>query len=232
MRIAPRRILSLALLLIAVPVVVVGGALLFRGRHHAWISLCVAVLTCAAMLAAFERRETSARETVVLAVMTALSVVGRFVFAFLPGFKPVTAITVIAAIWLGPQAGFTVGALSALISNFYFGQGAWTPFQMLAWGVIGLLAGALSRTLKKSRIALCAFGALAGVLFSMLMDIWTVLWMDGRFVLTRYLAALSSALPVTAGYAVSNVIFLLLLAGPIGEKLERIKKKYGLFSYA
>ena len=102
---------------------------------------------------------------------------------------------------------------------------------MLAWGVIGLLAGALSRPLKKSRIALCAFGALAGVLFSLLMDIWTVLWMDGRFVLTRYLAALSSALPVTVGYAVSNVIFLLLLAGPIGEKLERIKKKYGLFSY-
>ena len=84
----------------------------------------------------------------------------------------------------------------------------------------------------KSKIFLCAFGALAGVLFSLLMDVWTVLWMDGRFVLTRYLAAISSALPVTVGYAVSNVIFLLLLAGPIGEKLERIKKKYGLFSYA
>lgn len=36
--------------------------------------------------------------------------------------------------------------------------------------------------------------------------------------------------PVALEYAVSNVVFLLLLARPIGEKLERIKTKYGLFN--
>ena len=60
------------------------------------------------------------------------------------------------------------------------------------------------------------------------MDIWTVLWADGRFNLTRYLAALVSAAPFTAVYAVSNVIFLMLFARPIGKILERIKTKYAL----
>lgn len=67
-------------------------------------------------------------------------------------------------------------------------------------------------------------------MFSLLMDIWTVLWADGVFNLSRYSAAVISALPVTAEYAISNVIFLLIMAKPIGEKLERIKKKYGLFA--
>lgn len=227
-----KKIIPYAVLLVAVPAVVFGGAILFRGKHYAWITLCVAVLAFIPIFCSFERRDSSAKELTVLAVMTALSAVGRFVFAWLPGFKPVTAITVTAAIYLGPSAGFTVGAMSAVISNFYFGQGPWTPFQMLAWGIIGFLAGALAKPLRESRIALYTFGALAGVLFSFLMDIWTVLWADGTFNLSRYAAALASAFPVTVEYAVSNVIFLLILAKPIGEKLERIKKKYGLFTAA
>ena len=112
-----------------------------------------------------------------------------------------------------------------MLSNMFMGQGPWTPFQMLAWGLIGFSAGVLAGPMRKSRAALCVFGAAAGVMFSLLMDIWTVLWADGTFNLARYV----SALPVTAEYAVSNVIFLLILANPIGEKLERMKKKYGLF---
>ena len=120
------------------------------------------------------------------------------------------------------------GALTAVLSNFYFGQGPWTPFQMFTWGLIGLFAGLLSEPLKKSRIFLCLYGIAAGVLFSMLMDIWTVLWWDGTFQLIRYLAAVASSLPVMAEYAVSNVIFLLILTKPVGEKLERVKTKYGI----
>ena len=85
------------------------------------------------------------------AAMTALSVSGRFLFAMLPGFKPVTAIIIITALYFGAQAGFMTGALTALISNIYFGQGSWTPFQMLAWGIVGLLGGILSGYLKKNK---------------------------------------------------------------------------------
>ena len=94
---------------------------------------------------------------------------------------------------------------------------------MLAWGIIGLLAGVFAKGLKKSRLLLYGFGALSGVLFSLLVDVWTALWTG-----ISYVAALLSALPVTAVYAVSNVVFLLVLARPVGEMLERVKTKYGL----
>lgn len=121
-----------------------------------------------------------------LAVMTALSVAGRFIFAPIPFFKPVTAMVVIAGMYFGAEFGFLTGALSAVISNFYFGQGAWTPFQMFSWGIIGFIAGILSSRLIRSKIILVIYGALAGVVYSLIMDIWTVLWMDGMFNPARF----------------------------------------------
>lgn len=224
-----KNILTALIFLIAIPAVIISGVVFFREKSYAWLSLCIAVFSCVPLFYCFERKESSAKEITVLAVMIAISVAGRFVFAWLPGFKPVTAITVIAAIWLGKEAGFVVGSLSAVVSNFYFGQGPWTPFQMFAWGLIGFIAGILANPLKKNKILLCIFGALAGILFSLTMDIWSVIWFDSGFNLSRYIAIITASLPSTVEYSVSNVIFLLLLAKPIGEKLERIKKKYGLF---
>ena len=161
---------------------------------------------------------------VIVAVMTALCIVGRFI----PFFKPVTALTIITAMYFGGEAGFFVGAMSAVLSNFYFGQGPWTPFQMLAWGLVGLFAGYLAKPLKTGKVFLLFFGVLSGVIFSFVMDIWTVLWYNGTFDFGMYLSAMSAAVPHTALYAISNFIFLWLLAKPIGEKLERIKIKYGV----
>lgn len=223
-----KKYVSLAVMLVLVPVVVGGGALIFRERQSAWISLAVAALSCVPVAILYEKKETDARELVLIAAMTALSVVGRVLFAPLPGFKPVTAFVVITAMYFGGEAGFMTGALTALISNFTFGQGPWTPFQMAAWGLAGLLAGALSGPLRKSRALLAAYGALSGVLFSLLMDVWTVLFADGYLNLSRYAAAVLSSLPFTAIYAASNIAFLLLLARPIGKILDRVKTKYGI----
>ena len=226
---SPKKMIAACLWLICVPLIIVGGALLFQEKHYAWVSLCVAVLSCLPLFICFERKDSTAKELITLAVLVAVSAAGRFAFAWIPGFKPVTAITVIAAIYLGREAGFIVGSLSAVVSNFYFGQGPWTPFQMFAWGFLGFLAGVLADPLKRSKIWLCFYGVLAGILFSAIMDVWSTLWADGSFNLSRYLASCISALPFTIEYAVSNVIFLLLLSQPIGEKLKRIKQKYGLF---
>ena len=226
---SPRKILTACLLLVGIPVIVVGGALLFQEKCYAWIALCVAVLSCLPLFICFERKDSTAKELIILAVLVAVSAAGRFAFAWVPGFKPVTAITVIAAMYLGREAGFVVGSLSAVVSNFYFGQGPWTPFQMFAWGFLGFLAGVLAQPLKRRKIWMSLYGVLAGLLFSLIMDIWSTLWADGGFNFARYLAACISALPFTIEYAVSNVVFLLLLAKPIGDKLERIKRKYGLF---
>lgn len=222
-----RRILGIVLPFVAIPAVVLCFALLSSGDNYALASLLVTLLALVLFSCGFERRKTGTRRMILVAVMTALSVVGRFVFMAIPGFKPITALAVIMAMYLGGEAGFLTGALSALISNFYFGQGPWTPFQMLSWGLLGLLAGFLARPLKRSRVLLSVYGIFAGVAYSFIMDVWTVLWYNGGFKPALYVAALGTALPYTIAYAVSNVIFLNLLARPFGEKLERVRIKYG-----
>ncbi len=220
--------LSCGIFFVVIPAVVIGGAVLFQEKQYAWITLWVTVLSCVPFFFRFEKKENNAKRLILIAAMTALSVVGRILFMPLPGFKPVTAMVVITAMYFGGEAGFMTGALSAVISNFSFGQGPWTPFQMLSWGLIGFAAGLLAEPLKKNRVLLAVFGALSGAVYSFLMDIWTVLWADGTFNGARYAAALVSAAQFTLIYAVSNVIFLLLLAKPIGSILERIRTKYAL----
>ncbi len=209
---------------VLIPALVILGATVFDEKRYLILSLGIAVLAILLFMTGIEKKNIGSRRMVIVAVMTALAVIGRFI----PLFKPITALCVMAAIYLGAEAGFLCGALSVLISNIYFGQGPWTPFQMLGFGLIGLIAGYLSEPLRKSRVLLILYGVLAGVAYSMMMDVWTVLWYSGSFDWSLYLTALVSALPFTALYAVSNAGFLLLLRKPMGEKLGRIKLKYGV----
>ena len=219
---------SLLFFVLGLPLLLWGGSRIFDTKQYAFVSLILLAAACVPFLLSFEHRRQNVVKLILLALLTAISVVGRLLFSVLPGFKPVTAIVVLAAMSFGGEFGFMTGALSALLSNLYFGQGPWTPFQMFAWGMLGFLAGLLAVQLKRSKILLSLYGIFAGIVFSLLMDIWTVLWMDGTFNLIRYGTVVLSSFGFMAIYAVSNVIFLLLLAKPIGRKLDRIKEKYGL----
>ncbi len=209
---------------VLIPAVTVLGSILFEGKSHIIISLMVAVLSLLLFITGFEKKQTGVRRQVLVSVMIALSIVGRFI----PFFKPVTAITVITAIYLGGEAGFLVGSFSALLSNFYLGQGPWTAFQMMAWGIIGLIAGFLAKPLQENKALLLAYGVLSGIAYSFIMDVWTVLWYSSTFDWNLYKAALITAIPHTILYSVSNFIFLFLMYKPFGEKLGRIKTKYGV----
>lgn len=222
--------ISYLILLLLVPLTIYLGVTVFSDRSYVFISFMLVVLAMVPFFISFETKDSGTRYIVVIAVLIALSVVGRFLFAAIPAFKPVTAIVIIAAMFFGAEAGFLVGALSAIISNIYFGQGPWTPFQMMSWGMIGFIAGLpwMRTKLKEHKLMLIVYGLFAGVVYSLMMDIWTVLSLDGVFNFKRYLAAISLATPFMITYAISNVIFLLLIRKPIGEKLERIKTKYGL----
>ena len=219
-----REVLRFVLPCAAMPLLALAGALALPEKRHLLVSLGMACMALLLFLTGFERKKTGGRRMVIVSVMTALCIVGRFI----PLFKPITALTVLTALYLGGEAGFLVGALSALLSNFYFGQGPWTAFQMLAWGFIGLMAGWLAKPLKRHRWLLLIYGVLAGVVFSLIMDVWNVLWYGGGFGWSLYAAAVVTALPHTALYAVSNFLFLYFLARPFGEKLERVKVKYGV----
>ena len=220
--------MGLCLCLVFIPLTVLAGALLLEQNRYDIVMLLVAVLSIVPFFLRFEHKRQNVRDLVLVAVMTALSVAGRFLFAPVTGFKPGTAIVIITGLYLGWEAGYLCGSLTALVSNLYFGQGPWTPFQMAIWGLIGLFAALLAKQLCASRILLCIYGVFSGVAYSAFMDVWSTLWYDGYLNIARYLALLITALPFMAVYAVSNVVFLLMLTGPIGRKLTRIKTKYGL----
>lgn len=219
-----RKILRVLIPALLIPLVIVGGVFLFDEKRFAFTIMAVTALSVLFFLCGFEKKKIGTRRLILVCVMTALSVVGRFI----PFFKPVTAFSMITGMYLGGEAGFLVGAMAAVISNFYFGQGPWTPFQMFTWGMTGLLAGILAAPLKKSKPFLLVMGVLAGFFYSALMDVWTVLWAGGEPSLSAYAAALLTALPHTALYSISNFIFLFFCAKPFGEKLERVKIKYGV----
>ena len=224
-----KKVIKYLCVFLVAPLIVLCGVFFLGDRKYAFVSLALSVVACIPFFVSFEKGKNDARRIVIIAVMTALSVAGRFVFAPIPFFKPVTAIVIITAIYLGAEAGFITGAFSAVVSNFYFGQGPWTPFQMFAWGLVGFLAGLLAKRLLESKVLLIIFGALSGVVFSFIMDVWTTLWADGTFNIARFIASITTAAPFTVVYMVSNVIFLLLLTKPIGRKLQRLKTKYGIF---
>lgn len=207
------------------------GALIPGGRGGNLISVALAILACVPAFVLFETEKHDSREIAAIAVMSAISVLSRVIFAPFPAFKPVSAIVMITGMAFGAEAGFITGSMSALVSNFYFGQGVWTPFQMLAWGLSGLLAGLVlhkSRN-KTKKWVLVILGICGGALFSLLMDIWTTLSFDGRFSFVRYLFYTVRSLPFTALYCVSNVILLLILAEPICRKTDRLVVRYGIF---
>ena len=199
--------------------------LLWGENRLALLAALLCVLLALPFFLRFER-EGDARKAVLLAAFTALSVAGRVLFAPFPSFKPVAALVALAGAFFGAEFGFLCGALTALLSNFYFGHGPWTPFQMLAWGAVGG-AAAFVPGLKKSPLVQGLYGVLSGVFYSAVMDVFTTVFQEGSFSLNRYLVYLSAAIPVTAVYAVSNVLFLWVLTPGLRRITERLAKKYG-----
>ncbi len=201
------------------------------GRIVYVISAAVIVETMLPFVLIFESRKPQAREMVVIAVLTAIAVAGRAAFYMLPQFKPVCAIVIITAVCFGGEAGFLVGALSAFISNFFFGQGLWTPFQMFSFGIIGFLAGVLFQNSKISnrRSWLIIYGGISTFfIYGALVDLSTVVSSLNAISLPAVLSIYAAGIPFNLIHAIATIFFLFVLANPMIEKLERIKIKYGL----
>jgi energy-coupling factor transport system ATP-binding protein len=230
-RLSKRTMLAAAMILVAIPVTIYVGTFFFGDRRYYFISLLIILETMLPFAFIFERRKPQARELVVIAVLCGLAVAGRGAFFMLPQFKPVAAMVIIAGVAFGGEAGFLVGAMTGFVSNMFFGQGPWTPWQMFAFGLIGFLAGVLFRKgwLRRSRGALCVFGGLATLLiYGGLMNPAQVLMYQASPTRAMFLAAYLQGLPFDLLHAAATVTFLLLISRPMLEKLDRIKVKYGL----
>jgi hypothetical protein len=179
----------------------------------------VSFLILAAVLLAgfgwYERSRPPAQVVALVAALAALAIAGRVAFAAFPNVKPTTDIVIFAGYALGPAAGFAVGAFSALISNFWFGQGPWTPWQMAAWGLCGILGAALALgTRNVGRLTLAAVCGLAAVGYGAILNFSLMAtYGSGALSWERFWLLEGRAIPFEIAHATGNVV-LALAAGP------------------
>lgn len=182
--------------------------------------LLAALAVLVAGFAWLEGGSASAKDLTLVATLAGLAAAGRVLFAPVPGVQPVTVIVAAAGVALGPRRGFAVGALAALASNMVLGQGPHTPWQMVAWGGCGALAGVL-RPLLERRAAFAAFVFALGFAFGGLMDVW-VWYAFYPHTSGALVVRLGAGLPFNVAHAVGNVL-LALAAGP---ELRRVLDRY------
>ena len=214
--------------LILVPIALVLCAW-FKVEQTAFISIVVVVLALVPFFLQFEQKKPKPRDIMPIIVFTALAVAGRIIFAPFPNFKPVSAIVIMAGICFGRQSGFMVGALAALVSNLFFGQGPWTPWQMYAWGCMGYFAGTLQDLgVFKYNALVYVYGFIAPIGYGLLLDTYYVISFVTDLNLTAVVAAYSLGLVSSLVHAIGTVIFLVPLYLPWRKKLKRLKRKYGI----
>jgi energy-coupling factor transport system substrate-specific component len=183
--------------------------------------LLVAIALVAAGFAWLESGPGSASELALVGAIGGLAAAGRVLVAAVPGVQPVTVMVVATGAALGARAGIVAGAIAALVSNFFLGQGPWTPWQMLGWGACGA-AGALARRLIRGRVPFAALCCVLGFGFSSMMDVWE--WYSFYpHTWAALVALLGRGLPFSAAHAIGNVVIALA----VGPELRRLLDRYG-----
>ena len=230
-KLSKRTIVATILILLLIPITLFVGETYLAGKKYYFIALLIMLECMIPFFLVFESRKPQARELVIIAVLCAIGVAGRAAFFMLPQFKPIMALVIIAGVAFGGETGFLVGAMTMLASNVMFSQGPWTPWQMFCMGIIGFLAGVLFRKgwLRRSRISLCIFGALAAILiYGGIMNPASALMWAGEINWKIIMSYYISGFPMDCVHAAATWLFLWFAAEPMLEKLDRIKVKYGL----
>lgn len=221
---------SLITLFVLIPATLYAGTKM-SGRVYYLISTLVILEIMLPFFVSLESRRPDARELCILAVMAAIAAISRAVFIFVPGFKPITGIIMITGIAFGAEAGFLTGAIGVFASNFLFGQGPWTPWQMLAYGFAGFFAGIVFHTRRK----LCrpwllgCFGFFTILLLvGPMLDTCTVFTVLTEFDLPGLLVIYGQGVPINLLHGLGCGMTLLLIGRPFTEKLDRLRVKYGI----
>ena len=201
--------------------------MLFKGREYYLAAILIIAISIFLFMWSFEKRKPKTREVVVLAVMTSIATLGRVMFFML-------AIIIITGIMLGKQAGFLCGALTAFVSDFFFGQGPWTPWQMFAFGIIGFISAIFfqkRKYLAYNKVVLCVYGfIMTFVVYGLILDTATVFMYTDRPKISSFMSTYAMGIPFNIVHGIATVVFLLLLAKPLFNKLSRMKEKYGMYN--
>ncbi|WP_407418220.1 ECF transporter S component [Paratractidigestivibacter faecalis] len=214
--------------LLAVPILMVTLAL-SGVDATAGLTLLVALLAVGLVFASFEASRPPLRQLMPTAVLAATAAAGRVLFAPVPDVKPVSAIAIVAGAALGRRSGFMVGAVAALVSNFFFGQGSWTPWQMYAWGLVGYLGGVFAdRGLLERGGVLYAWGFLSALMYGAILNGYYVLGFVRPLTWPSVLAAYAAGFPLDCVHGVATAAFLAAIWLPWGRSIRRVVRKYDL----
>ena len=216
------KILSAVLILLTAVIIVLWQLFLAETTSFYLVSVIPFMLS-------FEKSSPSARELALIAVLISLAVASRAVFYLVPQFKPIGAVVIASAVCLGAERGYIIGAFSAFVSNFIFGQGIWTPFQMVALGLVGFFAGVIFKKLRTNRWTLSIVGfVLTFALYGVIVDASSLIFIADEFTWSAALAIYAAGLPFSVIFGGATVLFLFLFGEAFIKKLNRINMKYGI----
>lgn len=230
------KLLTVFLFFVIMPATIYIGGAAFEQRKYYFISLLLLLEAMGTLFLNFEKRSPKLREVMVVAMMTAVTVAGRELFYMIPAIKPVAAMVILSGVSFGGEIGFLIGAMSMLVSNIFFGQGPWTPWQMFAMGMLGFFAGILfgqdGRISKKKKWGISIYGFLAVViLYGGVMNVSSVIAYQDNINSAMILTALGAGLPFDLLHGGGTFVMLMAGAAPLLGILNRIKEKYGFGMY-
>lgn len=230
-----KRIITPLILIITLVGIVLWN-FLFKSVNYYVISAAILILSMLPFFISFEKKETTSGEISLMATLIALAVVSRAAFYLLPQVKPIAAVVVVSAVCLGAEKGYIIGAFSAFVSNFIFGQGYWTPFQMAALGAVGLISGLIFSRYKYKeknltfKIALSVVGfVLVFTVYGAVVDLSTIFMQLGNNItLSGVIAIYAAGAPFSFVFAVTTAVFLFLFGDVFIRKINRVTTKFGI----
>lgn len=190
------------------------------------IATIFAVLVIGAVFFEFESKALSSKEIALIAMLGTISAVLRIPFVALPSVQPCSYLIICTGYVFGPVAGFMVGALTVLVSNFFIGlHGPYTPYQMLAWGLLGVIAAYLRR-FNLGKIHLIILGIVGAYLYGWIVNLWGWTTFIYPLTLKTFIVYQSNSVWFDTFHAIGNAVFLGLFGMKTIKILERFKKRF------
>ena len=202
--------------------------LFFTNTNYYLVAVVILILSMLPFFVSFEKSRPSARELTLIAGLIAVAVISSAVFYLIPQVKPIGAVVIVCGACLGAKRGYFIGAMSAFLSNFIFGQGIWTPFQMVAMGIVGLAAGLMfNKKAKRIPMAIAGF-VLCFAVYGLIVDLSSVLMMTNDYSMMSVLSIYAAGVPFGLTFGATTAVFLLLFGEAFAKKINRIVMKYGI----
>lgn len=200
---------------------------LLKNKHFLLFSFMLLLCSILPAYWRFEREPLKTQTLMFLAILIALAVAGRVPFASLPSVQAASFVIILGGISLGPELGFVTGSTTALVSNMFLGQGPWTPWQMFAWGLMGLTAGLIGRTqLRHKVMPMIIFGGVWGFVYGWIMDLWFALAYVNPLAMKSFILAFTASAGFDLVHCLSNVVLIALLYRSWEKLIDRLNRKY------